>query len=113
MKKGNIQTKLARFLFTYRITPQSTREVLPAELLMERRLISALDLVEPDLQKRVERKQERQKAACDPHTVISSFKMGDPVYTRKYYKPGPICEPGYITEVMGLQRYRVKLLNED
>ena len=77
LKEGDIRvhvhTKLARFLFSYRITLQSTTGVLPAELLMERRLRSALDLVKPDLHKRVEREQERQKAACDPHVHKEQF----------------------------------------
>ena len=54
-----MQTKLARFLFSYCITPQSRMGVLRAELLMGRRLRSVLDLVKPDLRKRVERGQER------------------------------------------------------
>ena len=94
LKKGEIHMKVARFLLSYRITPQSTTEVSPAELLMRRRLRSVLDLVKPHLHKRVEREQEQQKAACDLH--IRSFKVGDPVYTQNY-KPGPMREPGYVT----------------
>ena len=112
MKKGDLQTKLARFLLSYQITPQSTTEVSPTELLMGRRLRSALDLVKPNLHKRVERGQERQKAACDPHTVIYSFKVGDSVYTWNYI-PWSMWEPAYVTEVVSPQKYRVKLLNED
>ena len=37
MKEGNLFTKLSRFLLSYRITPQSTTGVAPAELLMGRR----------------------------------------------------------------------------
>ena len=112
LKKGDIHTKLARLLFSYRKTPQSTTGVSPAELLMGRRLRSALDLVKPDLHKRMEREQDRQKAACEPHTVICSFKVGDLVYARSY-RPGPMWEPGYVTEIVGPQGYRVRLLNED
>ena len=46
------------------------------------------------------------------HIVICSFEMRYPVYAWKY-RPGPIWEPEYVTEVMGPQRYKVKLLNED
>ena len=94
------------------ITPQSTMGVLPVELLMGRRLRSAFELVKPDLHKRVEWGQEWQKAACDQQAVICTFKVGDPVYARNY-KPVAMWEPAYVTEVMGCQRYRVKLLNED
>ena len=54
LKKGDIRMKLARFLFSYQTTPQSSTGALPAELLlMGRRLRSALDLIKPDLHKRV------------------------------------------------------------
>ena len=37
MKYGTLQTKISRFLFSYRTTPQSTTGVSPAELLMGRK----------------------------------------------------------------------------
>ena len=43
LKEGDIHTKLARFLFSYLITPQSTTGVSPAELLIGKRLRFALD----------------------------------------------------------------------
>ena len=61
MKEGNLSTKLSRFLLSYRITPQSMTGVAPAELLMGRRLRTALDCIKPDLDRRVEKEQERQK----------------------------------------------------
>ena len=38
MEDGSVQTKLSRFLLSYRTTPHSTTGVPPAELLMKRRL---------------------------------------------------------------------------
>ena len=49
MTEGSLRQKLARFLFNYRITPQSTTEVSPSELLMNRKLRSVLDLLNPNL----------------------------------------------------------------
>ena len=57
MSEGTIEDRIARFLFTYRITPQSTTQMSPAELLMGRRLRSRLDLLKPNLAQRVEKKQ--------------------------------------------------------
>ena len=54
---GDMHTRIARFLFNYRISPQSTTGVSPAELLMGRRLRSALDLLKPDLESRVSHQQ--------------------------------------------------------
>ena len=49
----SIDTKIARALFNYRITPQSTTGKSPAELLCGRKLRSTLDLIHPDFQGRV------------------------------------------------------------
>ena len=45
---GSMENKIIQLLFKYRITPQTTTELLPAELLMGRRLRSHLDLLHPD-----------------------------------------------------------------
>ena len=47
MTEGSLKQNLARFLFSYRKTPQSTTAVSPAELLMNRKLQSVLDLLNP------------------------------------------------------------------
>ena len=49
MKKiasGAIDTKLAQFLFSYRITPHSTTGQSPAELMFGRQLSSRFDLLQ-------------------------------------------------------------------
>ena len=86
--------------------------VLSAELLMERRVQSAFDLVKPDLHKRVEQGKEYQKVTCDQQAVIHSFKVEDPTYARNY-GPGVMWAPACVTKVIGPQRYRIKRLNED
>ena len=63
--EGSIHSRLARFLFRYRITPHSTTGQSPAEMLMGRRLRSALDLLHPDTAARVMRQQLRRKAGHD------------------------------------------------
>ena len=47
MKAGSLTDRIARVLFNYRITPQTTTGLLPAELLMGRRLSSRLYLMIP------------------------------------------------------------------
>ena len=59
MKEGPIIVYLSHFLFSYRNTPQVTTGSTPAELSMGRRLRSTMDLIEPDLKKRVVEQQER------------------------------------------------------
>ncbi|RXN06429.1 Transposon Tf2-11 poly [Labeo rohita] len=46
--KGEWQTRLARFLLSQHITPNSSTGKSPAELLMNRQLTTALDRLHPD-----------------------------------------------------------------
>lgn len=58
MSEGTVQEKLSRFLFSYHIRPQSTTDMSPAELLMDRTLRSHL---KPNLSQTVVNKLEQQK----------------------------------------------------
>ena len=66
--KGSVETKLSRFLLSYRTTPQLTTGKTPGELLMNRKLKTRLDLVNPLSQNttrtRMEDKQLAQKKAA-------------------------------------------------
>ena len=57
MSNGTLETKLQHFLLNYRITPQGTTGVPPAQLLMGRQLRSRLDLVLPKVAQRVQNAQ--------------------------------------------------------
>ena len=37
LSSGSLETKLARFLFTYRLTPHATTSQSPSEMLLKRR----------------------------------------------------------------------------
>ena len=58
---GSMNTHLAKVLFSYRITPQGTTGVSPAELLLGRRPHTWLDLLRPNTAGRVEERQQQQK----------------------------------------------------
>ena len=75
---------LSKFLFKYRITPHTTTGVSPAELLMGRRLRSRLDLLYPDVSRRVEKQQDRQKQTHDNTLPLRSFPEGDCVYAEDF-----------------------------
>ena len=70
---GSMDTRLARVLFSYRITPQSTTGLSPSELLLGRRPRTRLDLLRPNTAERVERKQEAQKNRHDRKSRIRTF----------------------------------------
>lgn len=62
---GSLNKKLANFLLTYCKTPQSTTMEAPAMLLMKRIPRSKIDLITPELQRKVAKKQESQKNNFD------------------------------------------------
>ena len=84
MTVGNIEDKLARFLFQYRITPHTTTRTSPAELLMGRRLRSQLDILKPNIVDKVSNKQEEQKRGFDKGTMHRSYAIGDTVWIRNF-----------------------------
>ena len=97
---GDIQCKLDRILFKYRITPHTTTHQTPAELLMGRRPRSHLDHLRPRLHARVEEKQLAQKEYHDTHTKERTFSIGEPVYV---YQKGSSSEwvPGTVSGIEG------------
>ncbi|CAC5394588.1 unnamed protein product [Mytilus coruscus] len=71
---------MAKFLFTYRLTPHATTAIAPAEMLMGRRPRSLLDLTYPNINSRVQQKQQRQKQSHDKTAQVRNFNVGDSVY---------------------------------
>ena len=111
MKKqgdGSVDTKLARFLLSYWITPQSTTGESPAQLLWGRSLRSHLDLPRPDVATRVHSAQSRQKKQHDQHSRTRGVKLGDAVSVRKY-SWGSKWVPGTIIQETGPLSTRVEL----
>jgi hypothetical protein len=111
MKKqgaGSIQTKVSRFLFHYRTTCQSTTGQTPAELLLNRKLKTRLDLIQPNLRERVERKQCQQQIN-HPCKSKSEFQEGDHVYVKNYGVQGDKWLKGHVIEKNGSVSFKVKL----
>ncbi len=111
MKKageGSVASKVARVLFSYRITPQSTTGIRPAEMLLGRKLRSTLDLLHTDLQQKVRDKQSKQKQHHDNKWQVRSFQVGDAVLTRNF-SYGPKWITGFIAKVTGPLSYQVML----
>ena len=59
--KDTLETRVSRFLFQYRNTPNTTTGVSPAELMMGRRLRSHMHLLHPELAEQVSISQQRQQ----------------------------------------------------
>lgn len=107
VKGDTLETKLARFLFSYRITPQTTTGLSPAEMLMSRRLRSTLDLLLPDVKTKIRQNQLKQKERHDAHSKWRCFSPGEDVYARNY-SHGPKWIPAVIEESTGPLSYTVQ-----
>ena len=108
MTDGDMETRLARLLYHYRITPHSTTGVSPAELLMGRKLRCHLDLLQPDTSSRVLDKQRTQKKQHDKKTKDRTFKLHDPVFVKDFTHHRRWL-PGCITGFEGSQTAVIKL----
>ena len=95
LSSGSLETKLSKFLFKYRSTPQSTTGVSPAELMFGRPLRSQLDLMRPSIQSNVMLRQEQQKHGHDQRAKERDFKPEDPVYVRNFAQ-GATWLPGAV-----------------
>ena len=109
-KNGTFHTRLSRTLFSYRLTPQTTTSVSPAELLLKRRPRSKLDLLRPNLTERVEKQQRSQKEQHDSHSREREFAIGTKVWVRNMQR-GNKWLPGTILSKDGSVTYDVEMTN--
>ena len=107
-REGSLETKLSRFLFSYRLTPHSSTGVSPAELMFGRRLRSPLDCLKPHLAEKVKSSQEHQKGCHDRHAKPREFEVDALVYARNYGAGLPWL-PGKVVEKLGTVMYRILL----
>ena len=112
VSSGSMNTRLARVLLSYRITPQATTGVAPAELLLGRRPRTRLDLCKPHTAERVEGRQLQQKVGHDKKARARDLCVGDAVLVRNF-GAGQKWLLGEIFEKTGPVSYRVRLENGD
>ena len=104
---NSLEIKLQRFLFSYRTLPHSTTGHSPAELLMGRRLRTALDLLKPSMNAKMKRKQHAVSEKCEKH-VTRILPDNTKVFV-KNFAPGPKWLPGIIIKSTGPVSYVVVL----
>ena len=102
----SIMQSLARFLFSYRTTPNSTTGQTPAELFLNRRLGTRLDLMRPDLGRKVFDRQTDQKARYDKTSEGREFTLGGEVLVQNF-RGEPKRLDGTVTEQIGPVYYKV------
>ena len=108
MREGTIETRVSRFLFRYRNTPQSTTRISPAEMLLGRRPRSHLDLMHPDIGRRVHQQQQKQVEKHNMHAKDRTLRVGETVFVMNFDgKSKWLC--GVIVEQTGPVSFRIRL----
>ena len=98
--------KLANFLLTYRTTPNATTGIPPCELLMKRSLRTRWDLLRPETELQVCKRQAQQKEKHDQHARKQDFQVGQSVMVNNM-GTGPRYIPGMIIQKLGPVTYIV------
>ena len=98
LKDGSMETRLARYLMTYRVTPHSTTGTSPSELLMGRKLRTLLDAVHPSISGTVHRKQEKMAENYNKKSKVRCFHPGDKVYVKSHTQSAPKWIPAVLRE---------------
>jgi len=106
-EKKSISWKLANFLLAYRSTPHALTGETPAVLLMGRNIRTRLDILKPNLRKRVEDKQQNRELRSS-HSPERKLELGQAVVARNY-RAGNKWVPGIITAHSGPLSYEVKV----
>ena len=96
-----------QFLFIYRSTPHSVTEVASSELFLGRKLKTKLDLMRPDVRRRVEEKQARQKKGHDLKSKERVFRVGEAVWFKDHRRGHLSWAKGTIKKVLGAQMYLI------
>ena len=100
--EGPMDVRLSRFLFRYRVTPQSTTGLSPSQLLMGRRLRTRFDLLHPDVAVRIDKKNK----PAQHEKGTRKFKIGDKLFAKNFHN-GPQWIPVKVTKVLGPLTYHV------
>jgi len=105
----NKEYLLQKFLMTYRITPHSTTNSSPSELLLGRRIRCVFDLVRPDPRASASESQLNQKETYDKRSKPREFQVGQQVWAKTYSKNEPKWTPGTLTSSTGPVSFNVSV----
>ena len=102
---------MARFFFSYRTTQSSTTGQTPAELFLNRRPRTRLDLLRPDLRRKTSNKQADQKSHHDKHYREREFLIGESVLVQNF-RGKPKWLEATVIERTGPVSYKTQVGNE-
>ena len=106
---GNLETRVARFLFAYRTTPHAVTGVAPAQLLMKRHLRSRLDAIRPDIKTKVDEKIVIRQNDDPRQRQCRDFQAGDAILA-KNHGHGDAWVPGRVIRKTGPISYDVEVV---
>lgn len=106
--EGPMDIRIFKFLFKYRVTPQSTTGISPAQLLMGRRLRTHLDLLHPDSTS--PKAIEKQHNAANSGKRPRIFNEGDTLFAKNFHGPDHWI-PVTVSKVSGRLSYQVKTMD--
>ena len=105
----SLETQISRFIFWYCINPTPLLlHIAPAEILIGQRPRSRLDLLYPDIAKRVGKRQSDQKEGHDQHCLQRELSAGEAVWV-KNHTTGCAWLPGTIARVLSRQKLQISL----
>ena len=107
---SSVREKLAKFLMAYRNTPHATTGESPAMLMIKRPLRTRLDLVKPNLNKKMVNKQMEQsiQSAIAKKSQQRQFIVGDQVLARDY-RGNLKWRSGFVVQQTGPLMYKVQV----
>ena len=98
---------LASFLLSYRTTPHSTTNETPCKLFLGRSLRTRLDLLLPNCEHTVSKRQADQKTAHDKHSKPRQLNIGERVMA-KNNKQGLPYVPAVVKKKLGPLTYLIQ-----
>ena len=100
--------RVSRIRARYRITTQTSTGVAPAELLLGRKPRSRLDLVYPEINRKMRQSQASRKLAHDWHTKDRTMLEGEAVYASNF-RSVPKWMPGVLKQSTGPISFAVQM----
>ena len=94
-----LETKIARFLLTYRTSVNASTGETPSLLMLGRRIRTRLDLIKP----------MSKNYTVKPKQQLRSFSIGQPVYIRDYRAKTTKWIAGVVYEQLGSYTYNIEV----
>ncbi len=107
LKMGDIQTKVDRLLYKYRIMPHSSTGKSPAEMMFQRQIRTPFHLLKPGSQ------VTEPGQSCKVKDKTRKFESGDKVWAKNFAKGGEKWVPGVINKKLGNVTYEVKFKDKE